>query len=117
MKNTYGTVRSPVNGVETDTGQTFVGLTIGDHSKTGIGQPFCAGAVVGFGCNVATGGLAPKFVPSFTWLTAGKARSYDLNRCIEIARKVMPRRNIQLSEAEAKLFYNIRDKVADIENV
>jgi UDP-N-acetylglucosamine diphosphorylase/glucosamine-1-phosphate N-acetyltransferase len=117
LKNTYGTIRVPVNGIETDTGQTFVGLTIGDHSKTGIGQLFPTGAVVGFGCNVASGGLAPKFTPSFTWQAGTKARTYDLTRCIEIARKVMFRRNIRLSDAEVELFYAIRDKAADIENV
>ncbi|HON66918.1 MAG TPA: putative sugar nucleotidyl transferase, partial [Phycisphaerae bacterium] len=52
LKNTYGTVRVPINGVEVDSGQMFVGLTIGDHSKTGIGQMFPTGAVVGFGCNI-----------------------------------------------------------------
>ncbi len=104
LKNTYGTVKVPVNGVEVDSGRMFVGLTVGDHSKTGINQAFSTGGVIGFGCNVATSSLAPKFVPSFTWLTDKGADPYDPQRCLAVAKKVMARRKIEMSPAEQKLF-------------
>ncbi|HOA72842.1 MAG TPA: putative sugar nucleotidyl transferase [Phycisphaerae bacterium] len=107
LKNTYGTVRVPINGVEVDSGQMFVGLTIGDHSKTGIGQMFPTGAVVGFGCNIAICEFAPKFVPSFTWMTSRQACTYSPERCLEIARRVMARRQTVLTPAEEAWFLNI----------
>ena len=104
LKNTYGPVRVPINGVEVDSGQIFVGLTIGDHSKTGIGQLFPTGSVVGFGSSVATSGLAPKWVPSFRWLTDETNESYDVERCLNVAKIVMGRRDRTLSPAEETLF-------------
>jgi UDP-N-acetylglucosamine diphosphorylase/glucosamine-1-phosphate N-acetyltransferase len=112
LKNTYGTVRVPVNGIEVDSGQMFVGLTIGDHSKTGIGQMFPTGAVVGFGCNVANGALAPKYVPSFTWLTNKGASPYDLDRCIAVAKRVMARRDVVMSKAEEARFRVLPERIS-----
>lgn len=107
LKNTYGPVRVPINGVEVDSGQMFVGLTIGDHSKTGIGQMFPTGAVVGFGCNIATCEFAPKFVPSFTWLTCEGVCRYDAERCLDVAVKVMQRRQVCMTAAESALFRSL----------
>jgi UDP-N-acetylglucosamine diphosphorylase/glucosamine-1-phosphate N-acetyltransferase len=107
LKNTYGNVRVPINGEEIDSGQMFVGLTIGDHSKTGIGQMFPTGAVVGFGCNIATCEFAPKFVPSFTWLAGKNECTYSPDRCLEIARRVMARRQTSFTPAEEAWFTQI----------
>ena len=104
LKNTYGPVRVPINGVCVDSGQMFVGVTLGDHAKTGIGQLFPTGSVVGFASSVATSGLAPKFVPSFRWLTDETNEPYDVERCLAVARTVMARRRLQMSEAEERLF-------------
>lgn len=112
LKNTYGPVRVPINGVEVDSGQMFVGLTIGDHSKTGIGQLFPTGAVVGFGCNIATCGFSPKFVPSFTWVTGAGACRYDVERCLEVAVKVMQRRQVRMTPSELELFRSLPASVA-----
>lgn len=107
LKNTYGSVRVRINGREIDSGRTFVGLFIADHAKTGINQAFSTGTVVGFGCNVATSALPPKFVPSFSWLTDSGLSAYDPPRCLAVARKMMQRRGVQMSEAEAELFLRI----------
>lgn len=117
LKNTYGQVRVPINGLEVDSGQIFVGLTMGDHSKTGIGQMFPTGAVVGFGSNVATCEFAPKFVPSFAWLTNGGWSAYEPERCLEIARRVMARRQVVMTPAEEKLFRALPGYAAGIERV
>ncbi len=115
LKNTYGTIRVPINGVEVDSGHMFAGLTIGDHSKTGIGQMFPTGAVIGFGCNVATCEFSPRFVPSFTWLTGRGAGRYDVEKCLEVAKKVMVRRETVMTPAEEALFHRIPDLAAQIE--
>jgi len=115
LKSTYGTVRVPINGIEVESGQIFVGLTIGDHSKTGIGQMFPTGAVVGFGSNVATCEFAPKFVPSFSWLTNDSQVSYDLDRCLAVAQRVMARRQVTMTAAEETLFHSLPTLTNQIE--
>jgi UDP-N-acetylglucosamine diphosphorylase / glucose-1-phosphate thymidylyltransferase / UDP-N-acetylgalactosamine diphosphorylase / glucosamine-1-phosphate N-acetyltransferase / galactosamine-1-phosphate N-acetyltransferase len=107
LKNTYGSVRVAINGTEVDSGHMFVGLTMGDHSKTGIGQMFPTGAVVGFGCNVATCEFAPKFLPCFTWLTGQGACTYAPERCLEIGRRVMARRQTVMTPAEEQWFMTL----------
>lgn len=117
LKNTYGPVRVPINGVCIDSGRTFVGVTIGDHSKTGIGQLFPTGGVVGFGSSVATSGLAPKWVPSFRWLTDESNQPYDVERCLAVAKIVMARRKLALSEAEEELFRRLPEMARRYERV
>ncbi len=107
LKNTYGSVRVPINGTCIDSGRMFVGVTIGDHAKTGIGQLFPTGGVVGFGSSVATSGLAPKWVPSFRWLTDDANEPYDVERCLAVARTVMARRKLTMTEAEEALFRSL----------
>jgi UDP-N-acetylglucosamine diphosphorylase/glucosamine-1-phosphate N-acetyltransferase len=107
LKNTYGTVRVPINGRDVDTGEMFVGVTVGDHAKTGITQAFGTGSVVGFASMVATSGYPPRFVPSFSWLTDEGQHPYDPERCLAVARKVMARRKRELSASEAELFLQI----------
>jgi UDP-N-acetylglucosamine diphosphorylase/glucosamine-1-phosphate N-acetyltransferase len=107
LKNTYGHVRVAINGVEVNSGQMFVGLTIGDHSKTGIGQMFPTGTVVGLACNIATCEFSPKFLPSFTWVTGKGWEVFGVDRCIEIARRVMARRQTVLTAAEEAWFLEL----------
>lgn len=103
LKNTYGTIRVRINGVEIETGQRFVGSTIGDHSKTGIGTVLPTGCVIGFGSQVFTPLGVPKFVPSMAWVTESGVEQARIDKVIEIARTVMARRKIELSAAEEAL--------------
>ncbi|MBN1342572.1 MAG: hypothetical protein JXQ73_07825 [Phycisphaerae bacterium] len=107
LKNTYGEVSVPVNGIETPTGEMFVGLTMGDHSKAGINLSFATGSVVGFGSNVFVSHYPPKFVPSFSWYTDEGRDSYDAQRGIEVAKKVMARRKVDMTPAEERLFLSL----------
>jgi len=109
LKNTYGSVRVPINGVEVDAGEMFVGMTVGDHTKTGINSAFPTGAVVGFGSNVFVSSYPPKFVPSFSWMTDKGAEKYDPKRGIAVAKKVMARRKVEMSPAEERLYLSISD--------
>ena len=107
LKNTYGSVRVPLNGREIDTGQSFVGAFIADHAKTGIGQTFSTGSVVGFAAQVATSAFPPKFIPSFSWMTDKGTARYDPQRCLAVAKKVMSRRKVVMSPAEEALFLQL----------
>jgi UDP-N-acetylglucosamine diphosphorylase/glucosamine-1-phosphate N-acetyltransferase len=107
LKNTYGSVRVPVNGKEVDSGETFVGMMIGDHSKTGINTSFATGSVMGTCCNVFYSSYPEKFIPSFSWYTDKGLAKYDARRGIEVARKVMGRRKKDMTPALEKLFLSL----------
>lgn len=115
LKNTYGPVRVPINGVAVDSGETFVGAFIGDHTKTAICTRLPTGAVVGYACNVAVSGFVPTFVPSFSWLTDNGLRRNDSARALEVARKVVARRQRTYSPAEEKLFLSIEKTAQELE--
>lgn len=99
LKNNYSSVRVRVDGEDVDSGQMFVGLTMGDHSKTGINSMLNTGTVVGIACNIFGAGFPPKYVPSFSWGGAHGFAAYDLERCIDVARTVMGRRKVVLTPA------------------
>jgi UDP-N-acetylglucosamine diphosphorylase / glucose-1-phosphate thymidylyltransferase / UDP-N-acetylgalactosamine diphosphorylase / glucosamine-1-phosphate N-acetyltransferase / galactosamine-1-phosphate N-acetyltransferase len=115
LKNTYGTVRVPINGREVDSGEQFVGLTVGDHSKAGINVSFPTGAVMGF-CSSVVGPQSPKFVPSFAWIDSGEWVRYDAARGLAIAKKVMARRNLSMTPAEERAFLAVRTQALALEH-
>jgi len=104
LKNTYGPVRVPINGQYVNSGETFVGVMIGDHSKVGINTFFPTGAVIGFSCNIFTTNCPPSFVPSFSWITETEQKQFDAEKGVQIAQSVMARRNIELSAEERRLY-------------
>ncbi len=115
LKNTYGPVRVPINGAAVESGQTFVGAFIGDHTKTAIGTRLPTGAVIGYGCNLLSSRMPPQFVPSFTWLTDAGAARNDPARALDVALKVVARRGRKYSAAEQKLFLAISEEAGRVE--
>ncbi len=115
LKNTYGPVRVPINGKPVDTGETFVGAFIGDHTKTAIRTTLPTGCVIGYACNVAVSGFVPTFVPSFTWLTDGGRQVNEPEKALALARKVVARRNRSYSPAEEALLLSIQKTAAEHE--
>ncbi len=104
LKNTYGEISVPIGGLPTATGQTFVGSIIGDFAKIGINQTLNTGSVIGFGSSLATSTINPPFVPSFRFVTDGKNEPYEVQRCLEVARRAMARRNVTMSVEEQTYF-------------
>jgi len=109
LKNNYGSVKMYVNGEVIDSGSQFLGVIIGDQSKTAINTMFNTGSVVGFACNVYGAGFPPKYLPSFSWGGSDAVTTYDIVRSIETAKRVMARRNKIMDESEEKLFRKIFD--------
>ncbi|MDD5644502.1 MAG: putative sugar nucleotidyl transferase [bacterium] len=107
LKNNYSDVRVYVNGKFVDTGEMFVGLTMGDHSKTGINSMFNTGTVVGVNVNIFGAYLPPKFVPSFTWGASGAFVVYQPDKALKVAERVMSRRNTELTKAQKELFKHL----------
>lgn len=114
LKNTYGTVRVPINGYEVDSGEQFVGMFVGDHSKAGINVSFPTGSVVGF-CSSVFASVSPKFVPSFAWIDGQHVTRYDEKRGVAIGKTVMGRRKKIMGEAEERAFLAITRQALALE--
>lgn len=107
LKNNYGSIKVVINGEQIESGLQFVGLTMGDHSKCAIGTQFNTGTVVGVSSNIYGAGFPPKYIPSFSWGGAEALTTYDLEKSIEVAERVMARRSITLTEIDKDLFKTV----------
>lgn len=88
-------------------GQQFLGLVMGDHSKCGINTMFNTGTVVGVSCNVYGSGFQPNFIPSFSWGRPSSFNTYQIEKAMQVAEKVMERRGKDLDEVEKALLLAI----------
>ena len=107
LKNNYSTITVAVNGKEIDSGVQFLGMIMGDHSKSAINTMFNTGTVVGFACNVFGAGFPTKEISSFSWGGSEGFITHKVERCIGTARKVLERRSIKMSAADEDLFREI----------
>ncbi|MDZ7343432.1 MAG: GlmU family protein [candidate division KSB1 bacterium] len=107
LKNNYSTVKVYVNGELVDSGLLFVGLIMGDHSKCGINTMFNTGTIVGVMSSVFGTGYPEKFIPSFTWGGIAKMDTYELEKALEVARRVMARRKMALSTAQETILRRV----------
>jgi UDP-N-acetylglucosamine diphosphorylase/glucosamine-1-phosphate N-acetyltransferase len=106
LKNTYGTIRMPLNGTEENTGRQFLGSVIGDHAKIGIGSYLPTGSVIGFAAQMFVP-RPPKFVPSFSWLVDQGFSRLDFEKAQAIATTVMHRRGLPFTPADHELWVHI----------
>jgi UDP-N-acetylglucosamine diphosphorylase/glucosamine-1-phosphate N-acetyltransferase len=106
LKNNYSTIRSYSyeTNSEIETGLTFMGVCMGDHSKTGINTMLNTASVIGVSCNVFGGGFPDKFLPSFTWGSVESKVSFDMNKAIEVAKAMMSRRSVEFTEGDQLIF-------------
>jgi UDP-N-acetylglucosamine diphosphorylase/glucosamine-1-phosphate N-acetyltransferase len=107
LKNNYGKIKVIINDESVDSGSMFVGLTMGDHSKSAINTMFNTGTVVGVSSNVFGSGFPPKYIPSFAWGGSESMTTYQLGKCVKVAGVVMGRRKIQLTKADEKVFKTV----------
>ena len=104
LKNNYSKIKIKLSNKEVDTGSQFLGLMIGDHSKSAINKMFNTGTVVGFSCNIFASGFPEKYVPSFTWGGDNSSKVYDIKKAIETAKIVTSRRKIDFEKKDELMF-------------
>ena len=107
LKNNYGNVKIHYMSNEVDSGMIFLGCSIADHTKIGIGVLIVTGAVIGAASNIYGGGLTQKFIPSFAWGDAQNLIRHDPEKAIKTAQVVMSRRDIEMSQEEIELFRKV----------
>jgi len=107
LKNNYADVQVKVNGQTVNTGSPFVGLFIGDHSKSGINTMFNTGTSIGPGVNVVGYGYPSAKILPLSWSINGKIRRYDFDKFCETARIVKERRGKVFKPEEERLFWSL----------
>ncbi len=114
LKNNYDEVKlwSYASGRFEKSGQQFVGLIMGDHSKCGINTMFNTGTVVGVHCNIYGAGYPRNFIPSFSWGGPAGYTEYKIDKAFATAERVMTRRNKTLSELDQDIYKHIFEETA-----
>lgn len=114
LKNDYSEVKvwSYPEGRFAKTGLTFHGLVMADHSKAGINTMFNTGTVVGVSANVFGEGFPRTFIPSFSWGGSGGFQTYQLDKAIATAERVMARRDQVLSDPEREMLKAVFEETA-----
>jgi UDP-N-acetylglucosamine diphosphorylase/glucosamine-1-phosphate N-acetyltransferase len=109
LMNNYGIVdvHDYETGKTTSSGEQFVGLHMGDHSKCGINTMFNTGTAIGVGCNVYGPGFFKKHIPSFSFGEPTRLFPYRFDKALEGIESMMSRRGKTLSEGELKILKHI----------
>ena len=90
LKNNYAEIKlwNYVTGKFMPTGQQFLGMIMGDHSKCGINTMFNSGTVVGVSSNIFGAGYPRNFIPSFSWGGPQGMSVYPMDKAFETVEKV-----------------------------
>jgi UDP-N-acetylglucosamine diphosphorylase/glucosamine-1-phosphate N-acetyltransferase len=109
LKNNYGDVKVWNYQEDTfaNTGLQFCGLVMGDHSKCAINTMFNTGTTIGVSANIFGGGFPRRFIPSFSWGGSKGFTTFKLSKAYEVAERVMPRRDEQLTNADKEILENV----------
>jgi UDP-N-acetylglucosamine diphosphorylase/glucosamine-1-phosphate N-acetyltransferase len=106
LKNNYGNVKTydfETQAVE-QTDVQFMGLFMGDHSKTGINTMLNTATVIGVSSTIFSAGFPPKYIPHFSWGGNEDSPVYDLEKAIEAANNMMKRRGEAITSADRIIF-------------
>lgn len=114
LKNNYSEVKlwDYVTERFEKSGQQFVGLIMGDHSKCAINTMFNTGTVVGVFANIFGAGFPRNFIPDFSWGGPDGYRTYKFQDACETATIVMSRRKQEFSELDKAILYHVYDLTA-----
>ena len=85
----------------------FLGSIVGDHAKIGIGQMLTTGSNIGLGGNLFGGGVAPNYVPSFSWGGVGGWSEYRRDDFLKTTEQVFARRGLQLSPTSREVLERV----------
>lgn len=111
LKNNYADVKiyNYALGRSESTSSQFCGLTMGDHAKVGINTMFNTGTVCGTFANVFGGDFPHRRIPDFAWGGATGFKPYRLNDALDVAKKVMIRRGIELTQDWIDVYTHIHE--------
>jgi UDP-N-acetylglucosamine diphosphorylase/glucosamine-1-phosphate N-acetyltransferase len=110
LLNTYDDVIvTDLEGTRHRTKRQFVGCFVGDHAKFAIETRIMTGTFVGTGAMIASTQPAPSPTPRFAWHTDNGARTYRIEKFLDMARIVMARRDRILDPATEAVLRELAD--------
>jgi len=114
LKNDYNSVKmwDYIRKEFKDSEQQFLGLYMGDHSKCAINTSFNTGTTVGVNCNIFGSGFPRNYIPSFSWGGSQGIQSYDFQKAIIVAEKVMKRRGVELTKDYVTMLNSVYDIIS-----
>ncbi len=104
LKNNYGDIKFQFSDKTIDTKRTFLGVMVGDFTRTGISTMINTGSYFGLGCNIFGGNFQEKYIESFAW---GKDSIVDFDKFINTIKIMKDRRSQKLSDTEINLLKKI----------
>ena len=90
-----------------NTGLTFCGTFMGDHSKCGINTMFNTGTVIGVSAQVFGAGFMRNFIPSFSWGSVSGFTTLDFDKAVDAARRMYQRRDKEFTPSEERILRNV----------
>ncbi|MBL0740216.1 GlmU family protein [Chryseolinea lacunae] len=114
MKNNYDVVKIWRHGEQrfVPTELNFCGLMMGDHSKCSINTMFNTGTVVDVSASIFGEGFPSNYVPSFSWGGGAGFTTYQVDKALETAARVMGRRNVELTRTDADILLHVYNTTA-----
>ena len=111
LKNNYDEVRlwDYAEKSFVSTGLMFCGTFMGDHSKCAINTMFNTGTVIGINTQLFGSGFMRNFIPSFTWGSVSGFTTVDIDKAVQVARRVYARRKLDFSALEERLLRHVHD--------
>jgi glucose-1-phosphate thymidylyltransferase len=107
LKNNYGVVKLTQNESQISTGTIKFGSIISDFVKIGIGTMINTGTIIETGCNIVQNRISG-YIKPFTW--ADGVSRYRLDKFISDTKKIMARRNQNLSPFMEEVIKNIYEQ-------
>ena len=111
LKNTYGLVRVKMQDKTFETGLIKFGSIVGDYVKISINSSIYSGSIIGHNSHVY--GLVNRSIPPFKIFNRngmGEMERMDLDKAIEIARRMYSRRGVEMIDEEVTLFKSLYEK-------
>jgi len=110
LKNNYGIIKLKIGTTEANTGTIKFGSIIGPFSKIAIGVMLNTGCVLDIGSNIVEDRISGYSHP-FTWIAKGSF--YRLDSFLTDTKKIMARREINLTEPEENYLNLLYSKLVE----
>ncbi|MFH1051808.1 MAG: putative sugar nucleotidyl transferase [bacterium] len=111
LKNTYTNIKVRLRDYEIDSHSMFLGFLCGDHTKTAINTSLTTGTVAGISGIIVADGFLPNSISSFAWRGTKGCSTYKLEKALEVAEKVLARREKKLLPEEIELMMDEYRKI------
>jgi UDP-N-acetylglucosamine diphosphorylase/glucosamine-1-phosphate N-acetyltransferase len=104
LLNTYGSINAKATSTSSNekTGETFLGVTMGDHVKTAISTRIMTGCVAHTGTMFAASTPMAGTTEAFSWHTDAGVKNFRLGKFVDVSMTVMDRRGIKQSQAYSR---------------